>query len=264
MANSQDKAKEHQLANSYSSQKGEPERHLLNPLYHQNHQQTANSNPLPHASVVTPPSATADDLRPHEYASLDDFQPTVNQWPPQPQEYSNPTAIPPVAKETGYLSKPPHAYSEPVLQNSGEYKVGEDGIVTDQQGYAALDPTVHMYDQPQVNGAAAASKNGGGEGISTLFVPQPYETPLESSYEDASSVNVSRSNTPLNERRESPERKESPATEYTSQQGEENTTPYATPSPNLNPYQNLDDQPNSESQAAAPASHGYATLEPPK
>ena len=38
MANSQDKAKEHQLANSYSSQKGEPERHLLNPLYHQNHQ----------------------------------------------------------------------------------------------------------------------------------------------------------------------------------------------------------------------------------
>ena len=249
-------AKEDQLANSYSSQKGgsDPEHHLLNPLYLQNQQQMANSNPLPYASVVTPPS-TADDSQVHEYATLDDFQPTVSQWPPkQPQEYSNPVATAVSSTQNNRTSGVPNVYSEPVLPH-GSYKVGEDGIVTDLQGYASLDPTAHSYDYPLTSEGAKS----GAEGMSTLPIPQPYETPFESSYEDASSTNISRSTTPAGSRRESPERKDKdtdPATNHTSTQADERINPYTEPSPfpedrTANGYE-------------APLSHDYATLEPPK
>ena len=250
-------AKEDQLANSYSSQKGvDPERHLLNPLYLQNQQQMANSNPLPYASVVTPPS-TADDSQLHEYATLDDFQPTVSQWPPaaeQPQEYSNPVVAVGNA-QNNRTSGVPNVYSEPVLPGEN-HKVGEDGIVTDLQGYASLDPTVHSYECP-LTGEGAKS---GAEGMSTLPIPQPYETPFESSYEDASSTNMSRSTTPAGSRRESPERKDTdPATNHTSTQAaaEEEINPYAEPS-------RVTEDKMANNGDEAPPTHDYATLEPPK
>ena len=247
MASMQVKAKEDQLANSYSSQKGDPERHLLNPLYLQNQQQMVNSNPLPYASVVTPPS-TADDSQLHEYATLDNFQPNVSQWPPeQPQEYSNP--IVPVSGEKDRTSGAPNVYSEPMLPGVS-YKVGEDGIVTDLQGYASLDPTAHSYDYAQTSGTAKSDA----EGMSTLPIPQPYETPFESSYEDASSTNI----TPASSRRESPERNEtSPATDHISPQVEERINPYAEPSP-------VPEDRLASGNDEAPPTHDYATLEPPK
>ncbi len=256
MASIQVTGKEDQLANSYSSQKGggdDPERHLLNPLYLQNQQQMVNSNPLPYASVVTPPS-TADDSQLHEYATLDNFQPTVNQWPPEkPQEYSNPiVAI--SGAQNNRTSGVPNVYSEPVLPGEN-YKVGEDGIVTDLQGYASLDPTAHSYDYPLTSEGAKA---GAAKGVSTLSIPQPYETPFESSYEDASSTNMSQSTTPAGSRRESPERKDTdPATNrHTSTTVEEKITPYAEPYPVPK-----DKTANSDE---APPTHDYATLEPPK
>lgn len=251
MAGIQVTAKEDQLANSYSSQKGEPDRHLLNPLYLQNQQQMANSNPLPYASVVTPPS-TADDSQLHEYATLDNFQPTVSQWPPeQPQEYSNPI-IAVSSVQNNHTSGVPNVYSEPVLPGES-YKVGEDGIVTDLQGYASLDPTAHSYAYPLTSEGAKS----GAEGMSTLPIPQPYETPFESSYEDASSTNVSQSTTPAGSRRESPERKDAdPATNHTSTQAGERINPYAEPSPVPEDKTANGDE--------APPTHDYATLEPPK
>ena len=248
-----------QLVNSYSSQKVDSERHLLNPLYLQNQQQLANSNPLPYTSVVTPPSTAGADSQIHDYATLDNFQPTVPQWPPQqPREYSDPT--PPLNGEVAYYAsssgEAAAAYSEPLTQNGG-YKVGEDGIVTDLQGYASLDPTAHhSYDYPQVNGEARV----GTEGLSTLSIPQPYETPLESSYEDASSTNMSRSSTPLSARRESPKRREmDPVSNYTSLKGEEKSSPYAehSPVPDV-------DQLSSPGRTVSSPTHDYATLEPPK
>lgn len=238
-----------QLVNSYSSQKVDYERHLLNPLYLQKQQQMANTNPLPYTSVVTPPSTTGEDSQVHEYATLDNFQPTVLQWPlHQPQEYSNPTPSP-NGEAVHYASSSGEAstgYSKPVVQD-GSYIVGEDGIVTDLHGYATLDPTTHhSYDYPHTNGATSTFA---AEVVSTLTVPQPYETPLESSYEDASSTNLSRSSTPLSVRSGSPGREE----------GEEKSSPYAEPSPTPDA-----DKPTSPSNVASCPTHDYATLEPPK
>ena len=256
MASIQVTGKEDQLANSYSSQKGgggnpDHERHLFNPLYLQNQQQMANNNPLPYTSVVTPPS-TADDSQLHEYATLDNFQPTVSQWPPtKPQEYSNPIVAVSSA-QNNRTSGVPNIYSEPVLAGE-KYKVGEDGIVTDLQGYASLDPTAHSYDYALTSEGA----KGESKGVSTLSIPQPYETPFESSYEDASSMNVSQSTTPAGSRRENPERKDTdPATNHTSTTAEERINPYAEPSPAPK-----DKTANSDK---APPTHDYATLEPPK
>ena len=256
MAGIQITGKEDQLVNSYSSQKGgggdpDHERHLLNPLYLQKQQQMANNNPLPYASVVTPPS-TADDSQLHEYATLDNFQPTVSQWPPtQPQEYSNPVVAISSA-QNNRTSGVPNVYSEPVLPGE-KYKVGEDGIVTDLQGYASLDPTAHSYDYA----LTSEGTKGGSKGVSTLSIPQPYETPFESSYEDASSMNVSQSTTPAGSRRESPERKDTDlATKSTLTTAEEKVNPYAEPSPVPQ-----DKMANSDE---APPTHDYATLEPPK
>lgn len=238
-----------QLVNSYVSQKVDHERHLLNPLYLQKHDQMANNNPLPYASVVTPPSITGEDSQVHEYATLDNFQPTASQWPlQQPQEYSIPIPSPKgeVVHYTSSSGEASTAYSEAVVRD-GSYVVGEDGTVTDLQGYASLDPSAHhSYDYPHINGAASAF---GAEAVSTLSVPHPYETPLESSYEDASSTNLSRSSTPLSVRRETPERGE----------GEEKASPYAEPIPILNA-----DKPRSPNNTASFPTHDYATLEPPK
>lgn len=238
-----------QLVNSYISQKVDHERHLLNPLYLQKREQMANNNPLPYASVVTPPSITGEDSQLHEYATLDNFQPTASQWPlQQPQEYSIPTPSSKgeVVRYTSSSGEASTAYSESVVRD-GSYVVGEDGIVTDLQGYASLDPTAHhSYDYPHINGAASAF---GAEVASTLSVPQPYETPLESSYEDASSNNLSRSSTPLSVRRGSPERGE----------GEEKASPYAEPTS----IPDADKSGSSSNTASFPA-HDYATLEPPK
>ena len=221
---------------------------------------------------MTPPS-TADDTQFHDYATLDDFQPTVSQWPPkEPQEYSDPVNAP-VNRGKIRTSGVPNVYNEPMLPgenravqpqeysdpvnvpvNGGKIRtsglanvynepmhpgekraVGKDGIVTDRQGYAMLDPVARSYEGPMTNGA---QKNVA-EGISSLPVPQSYETPFETSfgslYEDASSTNVSRSTTPVNMRRESPEG---------------NDTNLATN--------------HTLSEKEACSTHNYATLESPK
>ena len=234
-----------QVVNSYASQKGDPERLLLNPLYLQNQHQMANTNPLPYSSVLTPPSTAGVDPQIHDYATLDNFQSTHC----QPQEYSAPVTPSPVigciTPQAPY-TEAANAYSEPAV-NEGNYRVGEDGVLTDLQGYATLDPTAHTYECPQANAAAAS---GGEDHVSTLHIPQPYETPFESSYEDASSTTMSRASTPLSERssRDSPERRET--IEPENSQREEKINPYTTSF--LKP------------EIQVPGSHNYATLESPK
>ena len=250
MTSTQVKAMENsQQSNSYSSHKGEPERLLFNPLYLNNQQQMANTNPLPYTSVVTPPSTAGEDSQLHEYATLDNFQPSIPPWPPQVREYSSPTN--PTHGEAA--AEAANAYSEPEYPHR-ECQVGEDGIVTDLQGYATLDPTAHSYDYPQVNGAAC----NGAEGVATLPVPQPYQMPLESSYEDASSTNISRSSTPLSVggRRESPERGDAGLLYV-----EDTASPYMEPVPSPTPQVN---RPTAERDTISSPTHNYATLEPPK
>lgn len=258
MAGSQVKSiEDSQLVNSYSSQKGDPERLLLNPLYLHNQQQMANTNPLPYTSVVTPPSTAEEYAQIHEYATLDNFQSTLSPWTihQQPQEYSTPVTPSPVTPSPVNRDVIPHnispieaanAYREATLENRN-YQVGEDGIVTDLEGYAAIAPMAHSYDCPQVNGAAVS----GEEPTSTLPIPQPYETPFESSYEDASSTTISRASTPLSAKRESPERGEhKPASNTMSLERGGRINPYSSPSP----------RPDASDE---PGSHNYATLESP-